>query len=369
MRKILIITVVLCLVFSLCACGKTAAPASETPSATTAPAAEAASEKRPPAEAAPAAEAPAEKEEKAVVEKDGDVIVINVTEKGQAFIDELVAAHSADVFLEENFEATKAGLLASGPQTFPDIQTKAARVKESIDGSDYYVFNGEKYDNVIYYIHGGAWVLGVDPTHVSFGDKLIDRLNSKVVMPMYPLGIKYSYEDTYKMVLDLYDKILEEDAGKTIYLMGDSAGGNIALGLLHIIKESGRKMPNKVVLLHPAADMTMSNPDMATIEPTDPLLRIYGCSECAKMWSRGEDLTQPLFSANYADLSGYPQTMLMYGTRDILMPDDIILYNRLKDAGVDTTLVRGEGLFHVYEVYDIPEGDAAADVVAEFCKK
>lgn len=347
--------------FSACACGKNAS----VPADNTAPVS--AETPAPAAASAPAAQV--EANEKPLVEKDGDVIVINVSEKGSALIDKLIESGAADVFTEENFEKTKADLVSSAGQTFPEVETKANRVKETIDGSDYYVLSsGENCDNIIYYIHGGSWVYGVDSPHVTFCDGLISELNSKVYMPMYPLGSDRGYEDAYKMILDLYDRILEEAGGKQVFLIGDSAGGNISLGLLHLIKESGRKMPDKVVLLHPAADMTFTNPDMLKIEPTDPLLRIYGCSQCAKMWSKGADLSSPVFSAVNADVSGYPPTMLFVGTRDILCPDGIILYNNMKAAGDDVTLVRGEGLFHVFQLSSLPEGSASAGLITEFCK-
>ena len=59
--------------------------------------------------------------------------------------------------------------------------------------------------------------------------------------------------------------------------------------------------------------------------------------------------------------------MIIQGTNDILCPDNLILYQNMKDAGVDVTLVKGEGLWHVFAVYPIPEREEALDLIENFC--
>lgn len=87
------------------------------------------------------------------------------------------------------------------------------------------------------------------------------------------------------------------------------------------------------------------------------------------MWLKGIDPKDPSLSPFYADVSGFPKTLLLAASNDILTPDIMKYYEKLVAAGVDVTLVRGEGLFHVFPSMPIPERDEFLGVLKEFCLK
>jgi len=89
---------------------------------------------------------------------------------------------------------------------------------------------------------------------------------------------------------------------------------------------------------------------------------------CAKHWAGGKPLEDPLMSAMNADVSGYPKTIIYFGTNDIMYHDGMKFFDKLTKSGVETAFVSADGLFHTFPLYDIPERDIAVRQITEFCK-
>lgn len=299
--------------------------------------------------------------------KKSNVITINVTKEALRAREEFRLMPDKSVLMEENFEPTRQNVLKAIETPFPATKTRNKLEKETFGGFDLYTLSPKNdYDCIVYYLHGGAWVFDILKDHVEFCDDLSDRLNAKVYLPKYPLAPKYSYVDTYKMILDLYDELVKQN--KPIYVMGDSAGGQLTVQLARMVRDTGRKMPNAIVPLSPAADMSFSNPEAKEVEVRDPILAIYGCREFAKMWAKDKDLKDPELTILSCDLKGFPRTLLFGSTDDFLGPDNFILAEKLEDAGCDVLLVRGEGLWHVFSISNTTERKRSLDIIQTFCR-
>jgi len=297
---------------------------------------------------------------------DKKIITINISDEARAFRDEMLANHQNSYLTKEGFQSSLDSLKDVQAQVLPEAEHKNSIVEEEpVDGFKVYSFNKSDYKNIVLYLHGGAWAYEILSNHVTMCDMIVDRTDSKLYAPLYPLAPKYSYKDTMKMVLDLYDKLCELQ--KPIFLMGDSAGGHIALCLTKIIKETGRRLPDRLVSLSPCVDMTFSNPESLKLEAIDPYDAVYGVNELAKMWLKGIDQKDPSVSPLYADVTGFPKTLLLAASNDILTPDIMKYYDKMVAAGVDVTLIRGEGLFHVFPSVDIPEREDFMAILKDFC--
>lgn len=295
------------------------------------------------------------------------VIYINISKEAVAQREHMRLMPDKSMLEEDNYEAIRQVILAAEPKPFPEANVKNKLEKDcTCDGFDVYSLSNGDYDKIIYYIHGGAWVFDILQAHVEFCDDLCERLNAKVYMPVYPLAPKYSYKETYRMIMDFYDELLKQ--GKPIYVMGDSAGGTLTVGLVQRLIAQGKKLPEKIVPLSPAADLTFSNPEAKEVEARDPMLALYGVTDMAHMWGKETDLNDPALTPINGNLNGFPPTLLFISTDDILCPDDLILYEKLKAAGCDITAVVGQGLWHVFAICDTPERGKSLDIIADFCR-
>ncbi len=299
---------------------------------------------------------------------DKKIIYINISKEAVEERERMRLLPNKSVLMEENYESTRQMILNSEPQPFPEANVRNKLEKEcTCDDFDVYSISNGDYDKIIYYIHGGAWVFDILQAHVEFCDDLCACLNAKVYMPIYPLAPKYSYKETYQMIIDFYDELLKQ--GKPIYVMGDSAGGTLTLGLVQRLIVAGKKLPEKIVPLSPAANLAFDNPEAKEVEARDPMLALYGVIDMVKMWAKGTDLKDSALTPISGELSGFPPTLLFVSTDDILYPDDLILYNMLQKAGCDVTLVVGQGLWHVFSITDTPEREKSLAIIKDFCLK
>ena len=81
---------------------------------------------------------------------------------------------------------------------------------------------------VIVYLHGGGYISTAVSVHAWLVDHLARRTGADVVMPLYPLTPHHTWQEAHRLVLALYRRTVEENPGKRIILMGDSAGGGLA---------------------------------------------------------------------------------------------------------------------------------------------
>lgn len=239
--------------------------------------------------------------------------------------------------------------------------------EDTIFGKNHvYTLAPDHYDRIVLYIHGGAYVHNAADVHAQFCDLLATELNAKIVMPMYTLAPQGTWKDAYPLLHNIWDGLQKE--GLPVFLMGDSAGGGLALGFAEELVENGEPMPQKMVLLSPWVDITLTNPAIAQFEASDISLAVYGLVECGKMWAGTLNVNdRHVNPLHYDHFEKLPDTLLFIGTAEIFHPDVVELYNKMIDAGVNAFLITGTGLYHVFPVYtSTPESKQSRDIIACF---
>ena len=270
------------------------------------------------------------------------------------------------MFSKENFSKVLTMLQNRDGQEFPQTDTKKAQGHTVVAGNDVYTLENDSADSIILFLHGGAYAFGISEKQIKFCDTLAERMNAKVYLPLYPLAPQATYHDAYPFLDAVYDEVLKED--KPVYFVGDSAGGGLALAFAQRLRDKGLQLPQKMILLSPWVDLSLSDPDVPEYEEKDLQLDAYGLIEIGRLWAAELELKDPLISPIYGDLKNLPPTMLFCGTDDIMAPDNIKLFHQMKDAGNNCSLTFGEGLGHVFVIEDIPEAERAQDMIVDFCK-
>ena len=216
----------------------------------------------------------------------------------------------------------------------------------------------------VLYLHGGGFVSGLDRLHWRFAARLARRLGVRVVLPSYPLTPTHTWKDAAPPLLDLFEQLAVE-APHGVVLMGDSAGGGLAMLLAQQVARRPGPQPTHLVMFAPWLDLTGETPGREEAARRDPWLNLTKLRVYGSWWGAGDPPDREA-SPLANDVSGLPPTLLFCGTRDLLHPQSLALVGVARDAGVPLTYVEGPGLLHVYPILPIPEARAAFDRVEAF---
>ncbi len=129
-------------------------------------------------------------------------------------------------------------------------------------------------DEAILHLHGGWFNFGAARPYRHLVGHIAARAGSPAFIPDYRLAPEHPFPAAVEDVLACY-RALEEAGIRRIALAGDSAGGNLALGLAsRVIHEGGAIGPATlvgVVALSPVTDLTLSGATYQTRADADPL--------------------------------------------------------------------------------------------------
>ena len=113
------------------------------------------------------------------------------------------------------------------------------RYVDNENGRIFYLNEDSGAQYVIFYIHGGGYLYDIIPPRWRLIDKIIGGTDAQIVVPAYRLVPFATYKEAYELIVPEYKRYVEACPDKKIILMGDSAGGGLALALTECFKQEG----------------------------------------------------------------------------------------------------------------------------------
>lgn len=214
----------------------------------------------------------------------------------------------------------------------------------------------------VIYLHGGAYIREIAPQHWQLIGHLADA-GIRVDVPHYGLAPAHTYREAYRFVTAIYRQALADAHSGPVAIVGDSAGGGLALGVTQTLAEQHLPLPDRLVLISPWLDVALANPDIPNAEARDPWLTSTGLRLAGRAWAGGDDLALPRLSPVNGPMTPLPPTDVYTGTRDLLYPDVERFARQAAAAGAKVSLTVCEGAVHVYPLVPAPEGRAAARAI------
>jgi acetyl esterase/lipase len=190
-------------------------------------------------------------------------------------------------------------------------------------------------------IHGGAWILGGGDLCQVTGILSANAVQARTWAVDYRMPPDHPFPTPLDDCLAAYRLLLEERRPEEIIVGGTSAGGNLAAALVLRARDEGLPLPAAVLINTGAFDLTGSGDSWQTNDGLDNVLSGSG-APVIDLYAAGADLRHPYISPLFGDLSGFPPTILLTGTRDRLLSDNCRMHRALRAAGVDAEL-------HVWE--------------------
>jgi len=205
----------------------------------------------------------------------------------------------------------------------------------------------EDDDKALFHIHGGGFIFGKgrSAAYTALPLATTARLRSFSVdyrMPPdhpFPAGLDDASE-AYRFLIERFD-------ARKIAVEGSSAGANLSAAVILKARDEGLPLPGACVLHTAGVDLTESGDSFKTNAVLDVVLR-GPQPEMMLLYAGGHDLHHPYLSPIFGDFcKGFPPTILLTGTRDLLLSPTVMMHRALRRAGVDAEL-------HVFEA--MPHG-------------
>jgi epsilon-lactone hydrolase len=201
---------------------------------------------------------------------------------------------------------------------------------------------------VVLHIHGGWFHWGSAKAYRNLVGHLALHAGVVAFAPDYGLAPEHPFPAATEDVRASYFGLLELGY-KKIAVTGDSAGGNLALGLLISLKASESNnlvVPIAGVALSPVTDLSLSGASWTTRAAADPYFTQSQAAELVRSYLDGADPSNPPASPLYADLAGLPPILVHVGDDEVLLDDSVRFVDRALAAGVDARLDVWEGMAH-----------------------
>lgn len=210
--------------------------------------------------------------------------------------------------------------------------------------------------NHIVCLHGGAYVHQATITHWRDYATIARDTGASVHVPIYPLAPTGTAATVVPMIADFVSEFVSAYGADAVRIYGDSAGGGLALAATQELVRRGTPTPAGMVLISPWLDVTMTDPDINTIN--DPALIATKLAQSGLQWAGDLDPTDPLVSPLFGSLGGLPPTTVYSGSLDILCVDAVRLRTRAIAEGADVGFVLRKGLIHNWAMSPVPEAAA-----------
>jgi triacylglycerol lipase len=128
-----------------------------------------------------------------------------------------------------------------------------------------------------------------------------------------------------------------------VSVLGDSAGGTLALASVEYLVANNQAVPASMVLLSPWLDVSDTNPNIAYVH--DPILPPLGsgAQNIGKVWAGNLPENNYEVSPLYGSLKGLPPTYVYSGSLDEVSPDALVLEQEAvaQGAPISFALVNG----------------------------
>jgi epsilon-lactone hydrolase len=223
--------------------------------------------------------------------------------------------------------------------------------------------------NVVLYVHGGGFVMGSQRTHRMVTAALAHEAAATVVVPDYRLAPEHPFPAAVDDVRAVYDALVAERDPDRLTVAGDSAGGNLVLGLAVGLAEHGGRIPDAVGAISPFTDPTMSEGGSWDTSRDAMLTRRGGKAfTAAYLPAGGHD--DPRVAVDLGELGALPPTLVQVGGAEALRDDSVRFAVAAARAGAPVHVQEWPGMWHVHHVLAglLPAADRALADLAAFLR-
>lgn len=271
---------------------------------------------------------------------------------------------------------------SAGQAYLASAETLGVKVEESkLAGIPVFVLTPktvakETQDKVIFYIHGGGYILGQGVSCIGEAIPMAAQNGYKVICVDYRMAPEFPFPAAIDDAFAAYREAVKLYGADNIAVFGSSTGGAMTLVLALQAHAAGVQMPAALIAGSPWADMDKIGDSYWVNDGVDNVLGSYDrlIKTAARLYANGHNLKDPLISPVYAAdaaLKTFPPTLLLSGTRDLFLSNTARMHTRLLLNHVPSELIVYEAQSHV-QYYLNPKAPETAQhyrLLADFLKR
>lgn len=237
-------------------------------------------------------------------------------------------------------------------------------------------------DRRLLYLHGGAWTAGSPRSHRPITTKYARMTGMSVLAIDYRLVPENRRIDCLTDCQAAYRWVLAngpqgEAPVQTLFVSGDSAGGNLTLAVIAWARDEGLRPAEGAIALSPATDAVFASPSLISNIATDHMLgplfgRVTRLPKSLVVWfgwlSNRMHPCDPRISPLRGDLSNLPPTLVHASEAEMLLDDARRYVNRATASGSEASLETWPHMLHVWHIFEpsMPEAREAFEHIRRF---
>jgi len=224
----------------------------------------------------------------------------------------------------------------------------------------------------ILFLHGGAYMTGsaLLYRHITWRFAMTAEANLAAID--YRLAPEHPFPAALDDAAAAWRGLLDEGADpRHCAVIGDSAGGGLALALALRLRDEGGPLPAAVVALSPWTDLAITGESCRRNAIADPVLNETDLVPFAAQYLGGADPCNPYVSPLYGDPRGLPPALIQVGSDEILRDDAVRMAERMRQAGCEVALEIWPRMPHVWHGFApvLPEARRAIARIGEFVRQ
>lgn len=233
-----------------------------------------------------------------------------------------------------------------------------------------YPLNPPAKERVILYLHGGGFFAHLPHSYKQFAKRLAESFGAIVYVPAYRLAPEHRFPAAADDCLAVYEALLEDGCDpRSLAVMGDSAGGNLALTTLLRARDTQLPLPCCGIVISPGADLTFRGTSFVSNAEADPFIPVDALRQVVRQYANADQVAQPYVSPMLGDFSGLPPLKIVVGSTEVLLDSSVETAQASRTAGVYVDLQVWRDMPHVFPIFSyLPEAKLALRGMASFFK-
>ncbi|MER8778087.1 MULTISPECIES: alpha/beta hydrolase [unclassified Mesorhizobium] len=209
-------------------------------------------------------------------------------------------------------------------------------------------------DKVLLFFHGGGYCSGSPKSHRRMVTEAGRAMGMRTLAIDYRRAPEHPFPAQHEDALTAWRFLRRQGiAPDRIVVGGDSAGGNLTLCLVSILRAAGEPLPRCLWLVSPWTDLSMSGATLSTNDAIDPIIHRAYLEELATAYvPNGVGRRDPLISPLFADLSGFPPMLIQVGSAETLLSDATRLAEAAGATDVKVRLEIWPHMIHAWPVWN-----------------